>query len=244
MPAVFSVFYFARGETEGYNSGKTFDWSTYKWCSNGSYQKLAKYCTDSSYGDNGFTDGKTELDIDDDAAYVNWGTEWRMPSEKQVYELRTECTWEWTTKDNVNGYVVTGQNDNSIFLPAAGYRFGSSLIGAGSSGRYWSRALREQPVLSAWPGLRFERHQHAPQPLLRSIRAPCAGFKMSILSPNAQSCCGAEPPAGRETGREAAPQQRLSASLGCMRKIRPAEARYSARSRPPVAFFFARRPAP
>ena len=63
-------YYFAWGETEPYdeNGGKTtFNWSTYKWC-NGDYNKITKYCDNSSYGNNGFTDGKTELDPDDDAA--------------------------------------------------------------------------------------------------------------------------------------------------------------------------------
>jgi hypothetical protein len=70
-------YYFAWGETEGYNDGKTtFDWSTYKWC-NGSYDSLTKYKYSSSYGT---YDYKTELDLDDDAAYVNWGAEWCMPS--------------------------------------------------------------------------------------------------------------------------------------------------------------------
>ena len=61
--------YFAWGETEPKDY---YDWSTYKWC-NGNEVTLTKYCTDSFFGYNGFTDGKTELDPEDDAAYVNWG---------------------------------------------------------------------------------------------------------------------------------------------------------------------------
>ena len=136
--------YFAWGETEGYNSGKTiFDWSTYKWCK-GSENTMTKYCTDSNYGYNGFTDAKTELDLEDDAAYVNWGPAWRMPSIEQFRELinSSYTTTEWTTQNGVNGRKITSKtNGNSIFLPAAGYRLGSFLISAGSYGIYWSRTL-------------------------------------------------------------------------------------------------------
>ncbi len=136
--------YFAWGETTPYGqNGKTdFNWSTYKWCE-GSGTTLTKYCNNIEYGYNGFTDGKTKLDPEDDAAYVNWGPAWRMPSLEQMNELRTNCTWTWTTKGTVNGYEVTGSNGNSIFLPAAGGRINSSLYNAGSLGYYWSRTLNE-----------------------------------------------------------------------------------------------------
>ena len=129
--------YFAWGETE---KKSNYDWSTYAHC-NGSSSTLTKYCQDSSYGYNGFTDTLTELEPEDDAAYVNWGSEWRMPTKTQQDELRTECTWTWTTQNGVNGRLVTGPNGNSIFLPAAGCRYESSLYRAGSDGYYWSRTL-------------------------------------------------------------------------------------------------------
>lgn len=138
--------YFAWGETTGYNDGKTnFSWSTYMW-GNGGYDNLTKYCTQSSYGNEGFTDDKTELDLEDDAAYVNWGAAWRMPSAKQCYELINSnyTTTEWTTLNGVYGRKITSKsNGNSIFLPLPGYRDGSSLINAGLSGvgHYMSRSL-------------------------------------------------------------------------------------------------------
>ena len=150
-------YYFAWGETEPYDkNGKTyFDWSTYKWCK-GSYVTMTKYCTSSSYGNDGFTDGKTKLDPEDDAAYVNWGPAWRMPSKEQYQELfnSSNTTTEWTTQNGVYGRKITskkeGYTDRSIFLPAAGYRDGSSLRNAGSDGRYWSRSLDESYPNSAW----------------------------------------------------------------------------------------------
>ena len=130
--------YFAWGET---TTRDVYNWSTYKWC-NGNYNTLTKYCTLSSYGYNGFTDDKTELDPEDDAAYVNWGPKWRIPTKDQQDELRAECTWQWTTRNGVNGYLVTSNhNGASMFMPAAGYRWNSSLGGTGTDGCYRSRTL-------------------------------------------------------------------------------------------------------
>lgn len=142
--------YFAWGETEGFNSGKTnFSWSTYKWC-NGSYDSLTKYITRSEYGS---IDKMTELDLEDDAAYVNWGPEWRMPSLGQFEELinSSYTTTTWTTQNGVYGRKITSKkNGNSIFLPAAGYRHISSLNYDGSYGAYWSRSLHSDYPGSAW----------------------------------------------------------------------------------------------
>ena len=129
--------YFAWGETAPKDY---YDWSNYKWC-NGSELSITKYCTDSSYGYNGFTDGKTELDPEDDAAYVNWGSVARMPSMRQIQELCYHCTWQWTQRNGVNGQLGTGPNGNTIFLPAAGYHWSHPPIDAGSWGIFWSRML-------------------------------------------------------------------------------------------------------
>ena len=129
--------YFAWGETapRGY-----YGWNTYKWC-NGSYTTLTKYCTNSYYGYNGFTDGKTELDPVDDAAYINWGPSWRMPSLEQIKELINNCTWQWTQRNGVNGHLFTGPNGNTMFLPAAGFRLNVGFSSADTYGYYWLRTL-------------------------------------------------------------------------------------------------------
>lgn len=126
--------YFAWGETQ---PKSFYNWSTYKWC-NGSFDSLTKYCTSSSFGK---VDNKTTLDPADDTATANWGGAWRMPTYKEQTELRTKCTWTWTTQNGVYGRKVTGPNGRSIFLPAAGFRFNSGLDGAGSDGYYWSSSL-------------------------------------------------------------------------------------------------------
>ena len=128
--------YFAWGETSTKN---TYDWDTYKWC-RGSEYTMTKYSTDSFYGT---VDNKTVLDLKDDAAYINMGKKWRMPTDDEQEELKSKCTWTWTSQNGAEGYKVTGPNGNSIFLPAAGYRYDSSLGNAGSYGYYWSASLYE-----------------------------------------------------------------------------------------------------
>ena len=127
-----------------------YSWITYKYA-NGNYNKLTKYCNDVSYGDNGFTDNKTTLEPEDDAAHMNWGGSWRMPTDAEWTELREQCTWTWTTQNGVNGYQVTSKtNSNSIFLPAAGSRRGTNLSYAGNDGYYWSSSLNEYGPGYAW----------------------------------------------------------------------------------------------
>ena len=140
--------YFALGETEPKSN---YDWSTYNLC-NGSYNSLTKYNTKSSYGT---VDNKTILDLEDDAAHVNCGGSWRMPTDAECNELMTKCTWTWTTQNGVNGRLVTGPNGNSIFLPAAGYWGGSSLYDVGSYGGYWSSSLDTGRPIETW-GVYFD----------------------------------------------------------------------------------------
>lgn len=104
------------------------------------------------------TYGKSMTDISGnpqyDAATANWGGAWRMPTASEQQELLNNCTWEWTSLNGINGQRVTGSNGNSIFLPAAGYRYGTSSYYVGSYGYYSSSTpygdderLRWHPLL-------------------------------------------------------------------------------------------------
>lgn len=73
-----------------------------------------------------------------DVARKKWGGNWRMPTQAEQQELIDKCTWEWIEQNGVSGYKVTGPNGCSIFLPSAGYRYGSSLRYAVSDGGFWS----------------------------------------------------------------------------------------------------------
>ena len=156
--------YYAWGETDPYYSSQNpliwkegkeagYWWPSYKWCnyspSSGFSYYLTKYCTDSSYGYDGFVDGKTVLEPEDDAAHVNLGGEWRMPTDSEWRELIDNCTWTWATKNGVNGRLVIATNGNSIFLPAAGRQYGTSLFDVVSKGLYWSSSLLAGNSLTA-----------------------------------------------------------------------------------------------
>ena len=128
--------YFAWGETKPKTS---YDRDTYKWYYwNVDEYSLTKYCTKSIYGT---VDGNIELEEEDDAAFMNWGGSWRMPTKKELDELREQCSWTIMVQNGVEGYEVTSRkNGNSIFLPAAGYCEGSSRF-TGGFGEYWSSSL-------------------------------------------------------------------------------------------------------
>ena len=163
--------YYAWGETAPKSD---YNWETYKYA-NGDYYKLTKYCNDSDNGNNGFTDSKTTLDLSDDAAYVNWGGKWRMPTRTQQDELINQCYWVWTesyNNSNVKGYIVYKAKTSSdkgvkiyedetpsssyklsdahIFLPAACYRIPGGLDDAVSNGAYWSSSLDTDVTYGAW----------------------------------------------------------------------------------------------
>lgn len=136
--------YYAWGET---STKDNYSWSNYKWC-DGTLNSLTKYNTNSSFGS---VDNKITLELSDDAAHVNWGDSWRMPSNAEWEELMEKCTWTWTTQNGVNGCKVTSMtNGNSIFLPAAGVQSGSDLYDVGSRSNYWSSSLCTDLPGLAW----------------------------------------------------------------------------------------------
>lgn len=142
--------FFAWGETQPKSN---YNWSTYKWC-NGGASSLTKYKASSLYGS---VATKIALDPEDDAAHVNWGGSWRMPTFAELQELLDNCTWTWTSDYNgtgIAGRIVTsnksGYTDKSLFLPAAGLRDGTNLRNAGSYGYYWSSSLYTDTPTSSY----------------------------------------------------------------------------------------------
>lgn len=123
----------AWGETEPKD---VYIWDSYKWEDHSSHA-ITKYCTLSNYGS---VDSKLVLESGDDAARLNWGSGWRMPTKLEMEELCNNCTWEWVTYHGVNGHKVTGPNGNHIFLPAAGF-YESSRFAAGREGYYWTSSV-------------------------------------------------------------------------------------------------------
>ena len=134
-----SGLYFQWGDTQGYTADqvgtgegqKKFaeDESDYKW---GVYPNFTKYTTK----------GAT-LELEDDAAHVNMGGDWHMPTPTQISELLDNTTNAWTTQDGVNGRLFTSKKDGSksIFIPAAGGAWDGSVQGSGDGGYVWSSML-------------------------------------------------------------------------------------------------------
>lgn len=152
--------YFAWGETE---VKQVYDWSTYKWCE-GVENTITKYCTNEAYGT---PDGKTVLDLEDDAAHAKLGGDWRMPTREECVELLTSC--QWTRIENyqgtgVFGYLVKSQvegfEDRSIFFPGAGYFSHVGLVTySKTDAGYWSSTLANpvNPVFISCFGFDFTR---------------------------------------------------------------------------------------
>ena len=137
--------YFAWGEVEPKDY---YGWSTYKYGSD--ENQLTKYCFKSDYGTfgkDGFVDLRSVLWPEDDAASVNWGGKWRTPTAEEIDELYNNCTWTWTTQNNMAGYLVTskikGYTDRSIFLPAAGIGYEDTKFCPPEywEGFYWTSSL-------------------------------------------------------------------------------------------------------
>lgn len=103
--------------------------------------KFTKYVgsTTSSYKDPSATDEdalKTVLDLEDDAAHVIMGGSWRMPTISELQKLADKSN-VWGTKNSVNGRKWTSGNQ-TLFIPAAGYRLSTSFSKRGSYGYVWS----------------------------------------------------------------------------------------------------------
>jgi hypothetical protein len=126
-------YYFWWGDTVGYKRER------YAWvASDGS---SSNFCFDNNvrtYGVGIYSniDGGRS-----DAAHIQWGGNWRMPTNQEMRDLNDKCDWTWTMMNGINGYVVRGRGDyasNSIFLSCAGYGKGTSFLAAGNDGGYWS----------------------------------------------------------------------------------------------------------
>ena len=118
--------YFAWGETQ---PKENYQFYTYQF---GEQLHINKYCSQ---------DYLIVLLPEDDAATANWGANWRMARVDEWQELRDNTTRTWTTQNGVKGLLYTASNGNSIFMPAAGYRYGTSIGGAKSYGHYWTSSI-------------------------------------------------------------------------------------------------------
>ena len=139
--------YFAWGET---CSKELYDWKNYRYgnCVH-NWFAMTKYCTNSDWGLNGFVDSLTVLEPAGDAATANWGDDWRMPTKEEWEELYLKTTSVWTTRNGVEGRLLTGPNGNSIFLPATGFCLDGEPV-CPRLGIYWSCTLHSRFPERGW----------------------------------------------------------------------------------------------
>lgn len=127
-----------------YAWGEVFTKPTYTQENSQTYDKSANRLRNA-----GIIDNRGILTPDHDAAHVNWGDTWRMPTARECQELVDNCKWTWTTQDGTKGYLITGPSYNSIFLPLAGHRSGDSLSSTGEYGRCWTSTCNEEKLQNA-----------------------------------------------------------------------------------------------
>ena len=146
--------HFAWGEIEP--KGNYYNWHKYKY---GSKEELTKYNK---------IDNITRLELIDDAAAANWGGKWVIPSREDWEELENSCSWVWNTEENKKGWVLTGPNKNTLFLPAAG-KYRSSLTNLNTNGGYWSSDLNTN--IGNWTeayGITFNGNSHEKSSFIRA----------------------------------------------------------------------------
>ena len=130
--------YYAWGETA---TKDEYNWEAYIF-STEAQNTLTKYCNNAGYGFNGFTDEKTVLEPEDDAAHVRLGDGWRIPLQEDWLELNTYCYCKWLW---INGtfclQYTSSINGNQLLIPAGGKMEGNNGIEINTDGYYWSSSL-------------------------------------------------------------------------------------------------------
>ena len=127
------------GATTSEQSGNYYAWGELNKKSNYNANNSATYSYSlSELKSKKVIDSDNKLLSSKDAASMNLGKNWRMPTREEAEELIKKCKWEWGMKNGVKGYKVIGPNGKSIFLPARGYFFGSQLYDTDETGNYWT----------------------------------------------------------------------------------------------------------
>ena len=91
------------------------------------------------------------LDLADDAAHVNMGGKWRMPTKDELKELFNNTTRKVETINRVKGMLFTSKiNNKRLFVPFAVYWYNGSFAAAGYSADVWSSQVHPSYVNSAY----------------------------------------------------------------------------------------------
>ena len=152
-PFKYECSFFSWGNTDGHNPSSTsaFD---YNW---GGANEQEPYYDGQVYGD---TPGNTltgNIPPSMDAARVNLGAPWRMPTTEEYAELFANIDYvqadgatvidaattnKLVTVNSITGiYLKSKINGKLLFFPCSGYGSGQSWNGRGSYGYFWSSSL-------------------------------------------------------------------------------------------------------
>lgn len=123
--------YYAWGEVR---TKSVYTWSTYFDCSDGMGKSFRQYNIKEGQKQIAPTSGH-------DVSRVQWGGSWRIPTQDEIEELISKCTWKFSKAGGHDGYKITGPSGKSIFLPVAGRYTENGLIQQGQFGTYWSSSL-------------------------------------------------------------------------------------------------------
>lgn len=126
--------YYAWGETKPKNKYTKDNYSYYN-ANTAEYSDIGENISNTSY----------------DAATVNLGNDWRIPTKDEMDELKNKCKWEWKQISGINGYRITGPNGNSIFLPATGSYY-SSVKSLNEDMNYWTATSASKTTAYALQG--------------------------------------------------------------------------------------------
>ena len=150
--------YYSWGETQVKPANQA-NWRGYKLCEDIALWTFTKYNE---------TDGLTRLEPADDAAHVALGGKWRMPTYEECLELVNNCDTMMVERGGVWGYVFTGNNGNTLFIPLVGYlETDGSLVyhwsqvgGDAAKGCYWSSTLHPENDTQAKDLFLFKGYTH------------------------------------------------------------------------------------
>ena len=148
--------YFAWGETSGYTSGQVGTDKYFAWEGEHADYEFGEYVAlEPDYGMTKYnSDGITTLETSDDAAYANWGSDWRMPTKDEFDELLENTTSSWTEANGVSGLLLTstveGYEEESLFFPAVGSAGDGGVYDVGEYGYCWPASLAYEGAYNAY----------------------------------------------------------------------------------------------
>ena len=91
------------------------------------------------------------LDLADDAAHVNMGGKWMMPTNDQLKELHKNTKHEIERIDGIKGMLFTSNiNNNQLFVPFTGFWHNDNFIDAGINTSIWYSQIRASSTVYAY----------------------------------------------------------------------------------------------